>query len=101
KPLPPMVSRLYDSSGNPGSAARAADAVAYGALAGVSATISAGSCEYGAVFGGWMENAPRALASHCRARAKFGPGDPSALTMPWDSRLKIDCPLSGWNVPNT
>src|SRR5207302_8989003 len=101
RPLPPTVSRSYDSEGNPGSAARADAAVANGAFAGVSLTVIAGSCAYGAVFGGWIENAPVALASHWRARAKFGPGDPSAFRMPCDTRFATVWPFFGSNVPNT
>ena len=47
------------------------------------------------------ENADVAVASHCRARAKLGPGEPSAFRMPCDSRLNIVWPLFGSKVPNT
>ena len=58
--------------------------------------LGGGSTAYWLLLAGEMKNAPSAAACDCAASAKFGPGVPSALTIPFDTRFAMIWPSRGW-----
>src|SRR5262249_5128740 len=97
-PVAPVVSKTRSCGSSDGSIAANVDSgrLKGGAgglgLAGAAPRVGAGSTEYG-VF--CMAPTPMKYpvcgpVVNCPAAGKFGPGEPLALTMPCDSRFRID-----------
>src|SRR5690348_5123370 len=92
-PVPPVPNRNCWFGGRPGSPPGMVRMTAAGEVVGTPATSGGGSVVYG-VLAAWpalMKKLPEpfggAVILNWRPLAKFGPGEPSALTMPCDRRL--------------
>src|SRR5690242_19984512 len=99
RPVAPVVSRNSCAGSMSVSADRSRPVTNGGEVVrcalGAPEVLGGGSVVYGVLLAGAIQKPSCAAAMACADCAKFGPGEPSAFTIPFDNRFATVCPAFG------